>query len=116
MSAIALQSLQQQEGLARRVNEVQRACKQTLLEQQDTHDEQVCVRVCVRARVCVCARARVVCVRVCVSAWCVRDKLNEQMRDFNDQLEKQRRSWEARHKFLQDEMEVRMCVCMCGCV
>jgi hypothetical protein len=41
MSAIALQSLQQQEGLARRVNEVQRACKQTLLEQQDTHDEQV---------------------------------------------------------------------------
>ncbi len=44
--------------------------------------------------------------RACLRA-CLCDKRNEQMRDFNDQLEKQRRSWEARHKFLQDEMEVR---------
>ena len=147
MSAIALQSLQQQEGLARRVNEVQRACKQTLLEQQDTHDEQVCADACGAARCAVRVRVRAwvcVCDGVCVHVWasaggrgcacamlcvCVReracacaraclcDKRNEQMRDFNDQLEKQRRSWEARHKFLQDEMEARACVClMCACV
>ena len=78
MSAIALQSLQQQEGLARRVNEVQRACKQTLLEQHDTHDEQV-LRGAVRVRVRACVRACVgvrlrrglcacVCERACVSA------------------------------------------------
>jgi hypothetical protein len=63
--------------------------------------------VCVRERACACACARA----------CLCDKRNEQMRDFNDQLEKQRRSWEARHKFLQDEMEARACVClMCACV
>ena len=53
-----------------------------------------------------CASARA-CLRACLC-----DKRNEQMRDFNDQLEKQRRSWEARHKFLQDEMEARARVCV----